>query len=239
MSSPHASARFPTTTWSALLAAKDRANPESLTAMNRFISAYWKPVFCYLRARGKPVQQAEDLTQEFFLRFVEREWLAPADPSRGRFRSFLLTILSRFVADQSPRRAPKQSGFEQRLVPISALMGERERSFEPSDTETPEEVFMRQWARAVIGNVRRRLKTWCEENGRPDWYRVFAAFRDSVPRVTQDGIAGELRLSRDQVRYALERTKEEFIDLLRAEIADQVGASADVGEEIQELQRLL
>lgn len=242
MSPRQASARFPTTAWTVLLAAKDPGNPESLVAMNRLISGYWRPVFYYLRARGKPVQQAEDLTQDFFLRFVERKWLAPADPSRGRFRSFLLTILSRFVADRSPKRAPRQSGFEQQLVPISALVGDKERSFEPSDSETPEDVFMRQWARAVVGNVRRQLKFWCEDNGRPDWYRVFAAFNlhaDAGPRMTQEGVATKLNLSRDQVRYALAQTNRQFVDLLRAEIADQVGSSSDIGEEILELERLL
>lgn len=242
MSSPQASARFPTTTWTALLAAKDGESPEAVAAMNRFISAYWRPIFCYLRARGKPLQDAEDLTQEFFLRFVERDWLAPLDPSRGRFRSFLLTLLSRFVADQSPKRAPRQNSFEQRLVPITALMGEKDRTFEPSDTETPEEVFMRQWARAVIRNIRRRLRIWCEDSGRPDWYRVFAAFNldgGLGPRVTQEEVARKLGLTRDQVRYALQRTEEQFVGLLRAEIADQVGSSADTGEEIQELERLL
>lgn len=242
MPSHQASGHFPTTAWSVLLAAKDSGNPDSLAAMNRFISGYWRPVFYYLRARGKSVQQAEDLTQEFFLRFVQREWLAPADPSRGRFRSFLLTILSRFVADQSPKRAPRQHTFEQQFVPISALLGENERSFAPSETETPEDIFMRQWARSVVGNVRRRLKIWCADNGRPDWYRVFAAFNllgDVGPRMTQEGIARKLNLSRDQVRYALAQTKQQFVDLLHAEIADQVGSSADIGEEIQELEQLL
>jgi hypothetical protein len=121
-------------------------------------------------------------------------------------------------------------------------MGEKDRIFEPSDTETPEEVFMRQWARAVIGNVRRRLRIWCEDSGRPDWYRVFAAFNlhgDLGQRVTQEEVAKKLGLTRDQVRYALDRTEEQFVGLLRAEIADQVGSSAEIGEEIQELERLL
>ncbi len=234
--------RFPTTMWNELLVAKNPDDPQQVLAMNRLISGYWRPVFFYLRTKGMPVQQAEDLTQEFFLRFIERRWLAPADPSRGRFRTFLLTVLSRFVADQSPARTTRQNGFEQQLVPISALVGSKERSFEPPDTETAEQVFMRQWARAVIRNVRRRLKGWCEDNGRPDWYRVFAAFNlpdagDS--RVTQEAVSEQLKISRDQVRYALSQTNDKFAELLQGEIAEQVDSPEEVGLEIQELQELL
>ena len=234
--------RFPTTIWNELLVAKDPDDPEQVLAMNRLISGYWRPVFFYLRTKGMPVEQAEDLTQEFFLRFIERQWLAPVDPSRGRFRTFLLTVLSRFVADQSPARTTLQNSFEQRLVPISALVSDKERSFEPPDTETAEEVFMRQWARAVIRNVRRRLKGWCEENGRPDWYRVFAAFNlpDATDsRVTQEAVSQQLKISRDQVRYALSQTNDKFAELLRAEIAEHVDSPEEVGREIQELQELL
>jgi RNA polymerase sigma-70 factor (ECF subfamily) len=210
--------------------------------MNRFAASYWKPVFYYLRARGYAFQDAEDLTQAFFVRFLERDWLAPADPARGRFRSFLLKVLSRFAADQSPQRAPRQVGFEQRLVAISALVGDSERSFEPTDTETPDDVFMRHWARAVIASANRRLKAWCEANGRPDWYRIFSTLNlgtDHPTRVTQQDLAKKFNLSRDQIRYGLDQTKRQFVELLRSELAEQVDPSADLEEEIRDLERLL
>jgi RNA polymerase sigma-70 factor (ECF subfamily) len=235
-------AQFPTTTWSLLEAAADRQSPEFLAAMNRFAAGYWKPVFYYLRARGYAFQDAEDLTQAFFVRFLERDWLVSVDPARGRFRSFLLKVLSRFAADQGSKRAPRQAGFEQQLVAVSALVGDGERSFEPPDTETPDEIFMRHWARAVIANVNRRLKVWCEANGRPDWYRVFAAFNlaaGNQDRATQQGLARKLNLTRDQIRYALEQTKQQFVELLRSELAEQNDSSADLDEEIRELERLL
>ncbi len=166
---------FPSTMWGYVEAAKHPDEAGYLDAVNRFTTAYWKPVFCFLRGRGYSVPQAEDLTQEFFLTFLQRGWLQPADPQRGRFRNFLLTILCRFVSDRGPERSTRQSQFEQRLVPISALVREEDLSFEPSNGETPEEIFMRQWAEAVIAAVVRRLEAWCLQKGRPDWYRVFAA----------------------------------------------------------------
>ena len=237
------SAQFPTTTWNMVLAAKDRQSAGYLDAMNRCIAGYWKPVFYFLRSRGYPLERAEDLTQEFFLQFMHREWIRRADPQRGRFRTFLLTILTRFLSDQGQRRAPKQKTFDQRLVSVSALLGDSERTFEPPDNETPEEIFMKQWAKAVIGNVRRRLSFWCDHGkNRPDWYEIFTAVYfppAGAPRVTQQALAQRFRLTRDQVRYALEEVNRQFGELLRAEVADQIDSPAELDAEIGELERLL
>jgi DNA-directed RNA polymerase specialized sigma24 family protein len=235
-------AHFPTTAWSMLRVAQDRRNPEYVTAMNRLIAGYWRPVFYFLRARGYPSQQAEDNTQEFFLRFLERDWLAPADPARGKFRTFLLTILVRFLYDQRPDRAPRQASFERQLVAVSALVGDSDRCFEPAAGETPETIFMRQWARSVIDNVRRRLEAWCQERGRPDWFQVFSAVHfpaSGQTKISQQSLAEQLHLSRDQIRYGLDEANARFIQLLRAEVGEQVDSDADIDAEIRELEALL
>ena len=127
MFDPHSAAPFPTTRWSMVRAAQNGDSPTYRAAMNRCIAAYWRPVFYFVRAKGYAVHRAEDLTQEFFLRFYERGWIERADRQRGRFRTFLLTILTRFLADQGHQRAPRQDVFDNRLVAISALMSEAER----------------------------------------------------------------------------------------------------------------
>jgi len=223
-------------------AAKDRKNPDYLAAMNRCIAGYWRPVFYFLRSKGYPLHQAEDLTQEFFLHLLERDWLARADAARGRFRTFLLTILIRFLSDQGAQRAPRQKVFDQRLVSVSALIGDSERTFQPADRETPEQVFMRQWAQAVIANVRRRLELWCYSKDRPDWCEIFSAIHFPPPgttRITQQELADRFRLTRDQVRYAIEEVNRQFIALLRAEVGEQVHSEAETDSEIGELQHLL
>jgi RNA polymerase sigma-70 factor (ECF subfamily) len=238
----HSAAPFPSTAWSMVREAQNREGPAYLTAMNRCIAAYWRPVFYFLRAKGHPFHQSEDLTQEFFLRFYERGWIDRADPQRGRFRTFLLTILTRFLADKGDRRAPRQDVFDNRLVTVSALMSDPERSFEPPDNRTPEEIFMQQWAHAVIAHVRRSLDAWCAQQGRPDWYQMFCQVyfpSPGGPRITQQALADQLHLTRDQVRYGLEEVNRQFVALLRAEVADQVGEGVDLDTEIRELQSLL
>ena len=117
-----------------------------LAAMNRFIVGYWRPIYCFVRAKGHHHQAAEDLTQEFLLKVLDRDWLSKANASRGRFRSYLLTILKRFLADQSMARLPRQRCFDKALVPLSALVREEHRSFEPPDDLLPEDIFMKRWA---------------------------------------------------------------------------------------------
>ena len=236
------SANFPTTAWSVLRSAKERESGAYLTAMNRCIAGYWKPVFYFIRSRGYSFDRAEDLTQEFFLRFFERDWIDRADPDRGRFRNLLLTMLTRFLADQGPGRAAKQKEFDRRIVAVSTLAGESERSFEPPDNETPDLVFMKQWAAATLANVLRRVQDWCQDQGRPDWHEIFRLihFRSTGEKTaTQQAVAKRLNLTRDRVRYGLEETNRQFVEFLRAEVADQVVSPDDVEEEINEINRLL
>jgi DNA-directed RNA polymerase specialized sigma24 family protein len=235
------SGRFPTTVWSMVQAARSD-DPNSPEAMNRFISGYWRPVFYFLRAKGYPLHRAEDLTQEFFLRMFERDWIRTADANRGRFRTFLLTILNRFLSDQGPARAPKQIVFDQSLVSVSALVGERERTFEPSDRQTPEQIFMKQWAKSVVANSRNNLEAWCRQQGRTDWFEIFTSmhfFDSDTQRPTQQALADRLRISRDQVRYGMEETTRQFAEFLRAEVAEQVESSGEIDDEIRELETLI
>lgn len=235
-------ARFPTTAWSVVEDAKDWNDPAHMEAMNRLISVYRKPVFCFVRARGYQVHRAEDLTQEFFCSLLEGHWVSPADPKRGRFRNFLLIMLVRLLADQSPKRVTRQSDFERRQVNISALMRDEDRAFEPPDNLTPEKIFMKQWAQAVIGNARRALEAWCRQRGRPNWYAIYSTTRFPTAgqgRLTQEALANQLRLSRDQVRYGLEEADRQFRCLVHAEVASQVENQADTDQEIKDLYRLL
>ncbi len=210
--------------------------------MNRCIAAYWRPVFYFLRAKGYPQHRAEDLTQEFFLRFYQRGWIERADPQRGRFRTFLLTVLTRFLSDQGAERAPRQQVFDERLVSVSVLLANLDRTFEPADNRTPEQVFMQQWARSVIAHVQQCLETWCCHRGRPDWYRIFCQVyfpSPGSPRISRQELADQLHLSRDQVRYGLDEVNRRFVELFRAEVAEQIGSEEDLDTEIRELESLL
>ncbi len=233
---------FPTTAWSLLGDAGNRQHWQSATALNRLIAVYWRPVFHFVRRWGHDVVASEDLTQEFFLRLVERDWISQADRSRGRFRTFLLTLLTRFLADQGPKRAPRQKTFDRQMVHVSALVKDEDRLFEPPRGATPEELFMKQWAEALVDDVRRALQSWCDKRGRPDWYAIFTAHHfppSPHEHPTQEVLAQRFRCSRDQVRYAVEQTNEQFACLFRAAVAEQVGSEKDVEAEIHEIEKLL
>jgi DNA-directed RNA polymerase specialized sigma24 family protein len=233
---------FPTTAWSMLEDAKNRDPAEQTAAMNRFIVNYWRPIYCFLRARGCFHETAEDLTQEFLSQFLDHDWLAKADASRGRFRNYLLAILKRFLADQGSGRATRQKAFDQSLVPVSALVRDEERSFEPPHQELPEDVFMKQWARSLVEEVRGELEAWCRARGRPDWYAIFTAHHFPAPgseSLSQHELAGRFRSSRDQIRHAVEQTTAEFARLFRTAVAGQVGCEAEIEAEIREIERLV
>jgi RNA polymerase sigma factor (sigma-70 family) len=233
---------FPTTAWSIFedVGSPDRA--EARAALNRFIVGYWRPIYGFLRAKTRSHETAEELTQEFFLKLLEHNWLQRADASRGRFRSYLLTILTRFVADHRGQRLPKQAHFDTSLVPVSVLMRDDGKSFEPRQDESPEQEFMRRWAKSLVEEVTGELETWCRSQGRPDLYGIFKAQHfptTETDKPTQQTIAAACRCSRDQVRYALKQTGVQFARLFRAAVTAQVDCEEDVDTEIREIEQLL
>ena len=239
---------FPSTAWQLLddVRAKSAPNAESYrAAINRLTCLYWRPVYGFLRARGQTHEAAEELTQEFWLWCFEKRVLSVADPQRGRFRSFLLAVLKNFVADHSPDRQRRQSAFEVGLVPVSVLArGKEEESacFEPAQSLTPDEIFMRRWAESLILAVGEQLRMRCIERGRTDWYVIFERFHFPPPgskRPSQEELAASLGVSRDQIRYALDQTGDQFGHLLREMLADQVTTPAELNSELVELERLL
>lgn len=230
-------ARFPTTAWSCIRIAQDDSHPERHEALNRLMTQYWKPVFYFLRARGLPLHRAEDLAQEFFLKVLERDWLQRADQNRGRFRNFLLKVLVRFVADQGPARAPRQQAFEQQAVSIHAMLGEEEKSFEPPAGASPEAIFMRHWAQAVIAGVLDHLRQLYASSNRQSWFELFIAVRQED--ATQESLGQRFGMTRDQVRYAIDQVEKRFRRLLLAEVRDQVYEENEVEDEVGELLDLL
>jgi RNA polymerase sigma factor (sigma-70 family) len=232
---PEADDRFPTTAWHCIETAQDPDHPDCVEHRNTLLVRYWKPVFYFLRARGCNLHQAEDLTQEFFTRFLDRDWLARADPNRGRFRNYLLTILIRFLADHGPARAPRQSAFEHRFVSLSTLLTDEERQYEPPDHETPETIFLKKWAGALILTARHRLQVMCQKKNRMDWFALFETVHDRDDPATQEQLAAAFGLSRDQVRYALDQTRQWFKHLLREEVRKETVSEDELNDEVREL----
>ena len=141
--------QFPTTRWTLVFAAGDPHRKEARSALVSLCENYWYPLYAYLRRRGYPADQAQDLTQEFFVRVLEGRYLDRANPEKGRFRSFLLTSLKFFVADEGDcQRARKRGGGV--LVPLEFSSGEERYQREPAHDETPERIFERRWALSLL-----------------------------------------------------------------------------------------
>src|SRR5271155_692938 len=170
------SRQFATTRWSLVLAAGQRSSPQSSAALATLCENYWYPLYAYVRRRGHDSDEAQDLTQAFFARLLEKNDLAAADPERGRFRSFLLASLKHFLANEWDRqRAQKRGGGR---PPFSIDFGAAEDRYrgEPSHELTAEKIFERRWAMVLLANVQARLEQEYVEAGKPTAFNRLKIF---------------------------------------------------------------
>jgi RNA polymerase sigma factor (sigma-70 family) len=229
---------FPTTRWTLVVAAGDRHHKEARSALASLCENYWYPLYAYLRRRGYSSDQAQDLTQEFFVRVLEGRYLDRAEPQRGRFRAFLLTSLKFFVADEGDRqRAQKRGGGM--VVPLEFSSGEERYQREPAHEETPERIFERRWALAVLDRVVENLRSEFMRHGRPEHFehlKVLLLGRSDAPYAA---VAQELNTSEGALKVAIHRLRKRYRELFRQEIADTVVDPAEVESEIRYLADVL
>lgn len=228
---------FPSTSWSLIDHVKADRGGLAPEAVNELMAKYWRPIFYFIRSKGYARPLAEDLTQEFFLRFLEKEWILRADPHRGRFRTYMITILVRFLSDQSEKRVSRQVRFERDLLSIDALMTETDRTFEPSTGRSPEHIFVDRWREAVVQTVLARLKELLEREDRGLWFQLFESNLLSGPDQTlgQAELARQHSLSRDQVRYAISQVRQRFVQVLRSELRLDGATGEECEAEVSEL----
>lgn len=238
ISTPAVSSEFPTTRWTVVLAAGDATKKEARSALASLCESYWYPLYSYLRRRGYPADQAQDLTQAFLIRLLEGRYLDRVDPGKGRFRSFLLTSLKFFVADDEDRqRAQKRGGGN--VVPLEFSAGEERYQREPVDDETPERIFERRWALSVLERVMEKLRKEFTLHGRPEHFdrlKVFLLGRSGPPYAA---LALELNTSEGAIKVAIHRLRKRYRELFRLEIADTVADPGEVESEIRFLAGVL
>jgi RNA polymerase sigma-70 factor (ECF subfamily) len=229
---------FPTTRWTMVVAAGDPQRKEARSALVSLCETYWYPLYAYLRRRGYPPDQAQDLTQEFFIRLLEGRYLDRADPEKGRFRSFLLVSLKFFVADEEDRlRALKRGGGM--LVPIEFSSGEERYQREPAHGETPERIFERRWALSMLDRVIEKLRREFILHGRPEHFdrlKVFLLGQSDAPYAA---LAHEMKTSEGALKVAIHRLRKRYRELFRQEIADTVADASEVESELRFLAAVL
>lgn len=210
---------------------------EARAALEELCSTYWRPVYGFLRRRGFDVHEARDLTQGFFAAFLERRDVAAVDPSRGRFRSYLLAAVQNFVANEKERERALKRGGGIALVPLAV---EDEPGIEPADARTAEADFERQWALSVLRRALERLE---EEQATKGRGALFARLKPCLDggKISggYDAVAEESGLTTVAVKVTVHRLRKRYRELLVEEVSRTVEAPGEVGDELRELFRAL
>jgi len=232
--------QFATTRWSVVLAAGETTSPGSREALARLCETYWYPLYAFTRRWGHTADEAQDLTQEFFARLLEKHYLGDVNPERGRFRSFLLASLKHFLLNERDRVLAQKRGGGHAPIPLEVETAEGRYRLEPPDTATPETIYERRWALTLLDRAIGRLR---EEYARSDRERLFGQLQGcltgqaATPKYAEVGAA--LNMSEGAVKVAVHRLRRRFGELLRDEIADTVAAPEDVEDEIRYLFKVL
>jgi RNA polymerase sigma-70 factor (ECF subfamily) len=228
--------RFATTRWSVVLTAREGDPSLAHEALATLCGLYWFPLYAYVRGRGASPEEAEDLTQGFFAHLLEKEALKRVDPAKGRFRSFLLASLRNFLSDERARETAKKRGGGATPVSLDAEEAEGRYSLEPAHGLTPERLFERQWALAVIEQALGRLSERYARTGKEAQFEALKVFLSGEKRpVPYAEIAQQLGMTELAVKVAVHRLRKRFRDVLREKIAHTVGDEKEIDSELRAL----
>ena len=204
--------------------------------MPNAIRASRRTLYAFIRRQGSSPHEAEDLTQEFFFRFLERNALGSVQPAAGKFRSFLLACLKNFLANERERAQAQRRGGGRPLVPLESGEAETRYSLEPADSRTPEAVFERRWAFAVLERTMTGLRREYALGGKSNLFEALEGFlpggQGSVSRAE---LAAKRSVSVGAIDVAIHRLRQRFGALLREQVAQTVSSEAEVEEEIRHL----
>ncbi len=229
--------RFTTTHWSLVLAAAGRSEDAlGRQALASLCQVYWYPLYAFVRRQGHGPHDAQDLTQEFFLRLLDKDYLGDVDRTKGKFRSFLLAALKHFLSKQWARAKTIKRGGGRTLLPLDTLGAEDRYRREPEDNATPDRLFQRRWALTLLDRVLTRL---CEEYEATGKQAVFEQLQGCLTRdrdvLPYAALAAKLEMTEAAVKVAVHRLRRRYRGLLRDEIAQTVADPREIDDEIREL----
>lgn len=227
---------FATTHWSVVLTATEEASAAAGEALEHLCRAYWYPLYAHVRRRGHAADEAQDLTQAFFARLLQRSFLQAVDPNKGRFRAFLLTALDHFLANEWRRARAQKRGCGRLVGSLDEEIAEGRYRQEPRHYESPDRLFERRWALAVLEHAMHRLEV---EHAASAKAALFAALkpllggdRDELPHAR---LAAQLGLTENAFNLALFRARRRLGELIRLEIAQTVARPEEVDDELRHL----
>jgi RNA polymerase sigma factor (sigma-70 family) len=238
--SPGALTHFVTTRWSLIrqrwsAGPLDNADP----GLTELCQIYWRPIFSFIYRRGYSEADAQDLTQDFFVRIVQGSFLQSVDPERGRFRSFLLKSLKNFLSDAAGKRRRHKRGGQVQFVSLDTWMSDAPAQLSVSaavEASTPETLFDAGWAAAIAEEALRRLQMECESKGRRRVYTVLHPYLTSErAEICHEKLARALRISKLSAKRLLHHFRIRYRALLREEIAKTVAKESNIDDEIRYL----
>jgi RNA polymerase sigma factor (sigma-70 family) len=226
---------FLTTHWSVVCNARAPDSDKARAALETLCAAYWYPLYAFARRLGHSPHDAEDLIQGFFAQCIEKNYLQTADQKKGRFRSFLLIALKRFLANEWDRARTLKRGGGRQLISLNA---EQRYASEPAEALSPDKLFERRWAMTLLENVIAKLKAEQAAAGR------LAIFTELQAVLTARGtpyaeLATRLNITESAVKVAVHRLRQRYRELLEQEIANTVSSPEDIAEERRYLLRIL
>ncbi len=226
---------FVTTHWSVVLTAQSRS-PAADAALETLCRAYWKPLYAFVRREGYQFEEAEDLTQEFFARLLERRDFDAVRKEKGRLRSYLLVSLKHFLANERDRSNAIKRGRGEQPISLDEIQAHQRFELEPIASLTADQIYERQWAMAVLDQVLARLEENYRATGRGQLFdRLKVLLAGESDHSSQAEIAAELGMTENAVKQAFHRLRVRYRELLREQIAHTVATPGELEDELRHL----
>jgi RNA polymerase sigma factor (sigma-70 family) len=231
----HGPMAFTTTHWSVVLEAQG-GTPAAQDALEKLCRTYWRPIYGFVRRRGAGAEDAEDLTQGFFALLLERKDLNTVRKEKGRLRSYLLTSVKHFLADESRHAMAIKRGKGQRLIPLDDIREGERTDFKQTDRFTADQIYERRWAFTVLEQVMVRLRDEYRSAGNVRFFdQMKKMLMDESDRPSQAQVAAEFDMTENAVKQAFYRFRQRYQALLREEIAHTVAIPGDIEDELRHL----
>ena len=227
---------FRTTQWTSVLLAGGPESPQAQAALARLCQAYWYPLYSFIRRQGHSPEDAKDLAQGFFARLLEKNYLKDAHREKGKFRSFLLMALKRYMANEWDRANRHKRGGGHEIISLDGADTEARYLSEHVDNQTAEKLFEQRWAASLLDQVIRRLQTEMAAEGKEKLFQELRAFvSGGEAQTSYPETAIRLQMSEGTVRVNVHRLRQRYREILRLEIANTVDSPEAIDDEIRHL----
>jgi RNA polymerase sigma-70 factor (ECF subfamily) len=228
--------RFQTTHWSLVAAARDGSSPQARKALAELCEIYWYPLYAFIRRSGHGMEESRDLTQEFFARLLEKDYLAGVDREKGKFRSFLLTACKNFLANECDRAAALKRGGGCTIQSFDSTDAEKRFGQEPAHHSTPERLYERRWALMLLQNALGQLRREFQQAGKEAVFERLKGLLTGEKREERYADAAvTLGISESSVKVSVHRLRRRYGEILREQISRTLRNPSEIDAEIRDL----